>query len=113
MPVSSMLKICPGFPSNQFACSVCSRRSKYFISISGSVALERVSESGAAVRSVRLGCLCLNDPHHILYEQRAILAARIFLSLYLALVYLKPLPELGLALSLQRKKLSDVMVADN
>ena len=45
-------------------------------------------------------------------EQTAILAARIFISLYLALVYLKPLSELGLALPLGRKKLSDVMAAD-
>ena len=37
------------------------------------------------------------------FEERAILAARIFISLYLALVYLKPLPELGLALPLKRK----------
>ena len=36
-----------------------------------------------------------------------------FLSLYLALVYIKPVPELGLALPPQRKKLSDVMVADS
>ena len=46
-------------------------------------------------------------------EQTAILAARIFISLYLALVYLNPLPELGLALPLHRKKLSDVMAADH
>ena len=31
--------------------------------------------------------------------------ARIFISLYLALVYLKPLPELVLALTLQRKNI--------
>ena len=36
-----------------------------------------------------------------------------FLSLYLALVYLKPLPELALALPLQRKELSDVMASDH
>ena len=36
-----------------------------------------------------------------------------FLSLYLALDYLKSLPEFCLALPLQRKKLSDVMVAEN
>ena len=35
-----------------------------------------------------------------------------FISLYLALIYLNPLSELGLALPLHRKKLSDVMVAD-
>ena len=46
------------------------------------------------------------------FQQRAILAARIFISLYLALIYLKSLPELGLALPMQRKKLSDVMAAD-
>ena len=40
------------------------------------------------------------------------MAAQFFLSLYLALAYLKLLPELGLALPLQRKKLPDVMVAD-
>ena len=45
-------------------------------------------------------------------EQTAILVGQIFISLYLALVYLKPLPELGLALPLQRKKLSDVMASD-
>ena len=33
-----------------------------------------------------------------------------FISLYLALVYLKPLPELGQALPLQRKMLSDVIM---
>ena len=32
---------------------------------------------------------------------------------YLSLIYLKLLPELGLALPLQRKQLSDVMAADN
>ena len=46
------------------------------------------------------------------FEQTAILAARIFISLYLALIYLKSLPKLDLALPLQRKKLSDVMAAD-
>ena len=46
-------------------------------------------------------------------EQRVILPEQIFKSLYLALDYLKPLPELSLALPLQRKKLSDVMVAKN
>ena len=40
-------------------------------------------------------------------EQTATLVARIFISLHLALVYLKSLPELGLALPMQRKKLSD------
>ena len=44
-------------------------------------------------------------------EQTAIPAARVFISFYLALVYLKPLPELGLALPLQKKKLSDVMAS--
>ena len=43
-------------------------------------------------------------------EQIATLAARIFISLHLALVYLKSLPELGLALPMQRKKLSDVIL---
>ena len=43
----------------------------------------------------------------------AILAARIFISLYIALVYLKSLPELGLAPPLQRKKLSAVMASDH
>ena len=47
------------------------------------------------------------------YKQATILAARIFISLYLVLVYLKPLPELGLAHLLQIKKLSDVMAIDN
>ena len=46
------------------------------------------------------------------FEQTAILAEGIFTSLYLALVYLKLLPELGLVLPLQRNKLSDVMAAD-
>ena len=36
-----------------------------------------------------------------------------FISLYLALVYLKPLSELGLALPLQRKHLSNVMASDH
>ena len=39
--------------------------------------------------------------------------ADFYIFVYLALAYLKPLPELGLALPLQRKKLSDVMAADN
>ena len=47
------------------------------------------------------------------FEQTAIMATAIFVSLYLALVYLKTLPEFGLALLLQRKKLSDVMAAGN
>ena len=55
--------------------------------------------------SVRLFANCRS-------EQTAILAARIFISLYLALVYVKLLPELGIALPLQRIKLSDVMAAD-